>query len=895
MSKELRFYLTLNGQNVEVNPVYSDFKIEDSPEKESSVLRRKFNGNLTFYGADFILLMPIEKSVARCAPIPLLVEKLCNGNYVHFEEGIIILSNAKFDEDKCTIKAKITKDDEYFLVEQNENKEFNILAMGLTPRAINFNADGSSVTHRSCQNNAVFLTDNYIKKCDDVNSPEWSLNSLTITGSRGIYSINSDWIKTDTGGKLFTFMVPNASSSDNLPTTGDFAEEQTYHFEYLGHGAYVSIDRFLRFDEVLIKLAAEFNLTIQSDFFQINPEVPSLINYVTGQPSLILDLLLAQVSDVQQPQSPEQAIKAIITWDKLFADLRTIFQVEYIIKAGILIIEHQSAFKNGELLDLTATEKFRKWVRGKGQYSYDTDKQPSSETWKMKNMGTLPDSKGMPITYNNGCTLADRATKTKEYKTEILCTDLYAVLAGDTRVNSDGVITSSSDFSNEAILLIAAKKNPDNATYSMLTEPGILTPYAEPNNTLSVAHLQDKYFRHNRSYRFGFLNNELVTFKSSIKAKIGDPFRIPMCCTDDIDLEGQIKTFLGTGEIQKAIYTLKDNMIELTVGYASDEFDDEGSQAPLANNDSVETKEEKTVTIDILSNDSNVGNSTIVITKQPLNGTILIVNQKIDYKPDVDFVGVDEFKYKLDKNGSVSNEATVKITVTALPLPQKDQGSAVVSDDHYEVALSTPLIVNSINGVLANDTFLDRRGNVVYNDQRVSDYDHITESGGTVNMQPDGSFIYNPPVGYNGIDTFTYVVYFPGFDDNVYSMYQRAKVKIKVGEPVTPNYAFVHIINGRNDGRYTRYGDVVCNVYYDQDRYFPKVVNSITVNYRIIEKHRGENDQVFPGAVTVNNTSEVLIQANRLVGISVPGGEGPSGGFYTIIETLIGDGYIPLI
>ena len=77
-------------------------------------------------------------------------------------------------------------------------------------------------------------------------------------------------------------------------------------------------------------------------------------------------------------------------------------------------------------------------------------------------------------------------------------------------------------------------------------------------------------------------------------------------------------------------------------------------------------------------------------------------------------------------------------------------GSAPVAvNDAYTTNQDTTLTVNSVNGVLANDT---------PNGGTVTSFDATSTQNGTVNVNGNGSFTYTPPGSYVGPDTFTYTV-----------------------------------------------------------------------------------------------------------------------------------------
>jgi len=106
------------------------------------------------------------------------------------------------------------------------------------------------------------------------------------------------------------------------------------------------------------------------------------------------------------------------------------------------------------------------------------------------------------------------------------------------------------------------------------------------------------------------------------------------------------------------------------------------------------------------------------------------------YEPDLDWVGIDNFSYKLVANGTPYNTATVSIMVSG------------AVDDNYQTDQDSQLRVNTTNGVLKNDVF----------DTSIGHFTDIrTPPGhGTLDFNYDGSFTYDPDAGWSGVDVFEY-------------------------------------------------------------------------------------------------------------------------------------------
>ena len=118
-------------------------------------------------------------------------------------------------------------------------------------------------------------------------------------------------------------------------------------------------------------------------------------------------------------------------------------------------------------------------------------------------------------------------------------------------------------------------------------------------------------------------------------------------------------------------------------------------------------------------------------------------------------------------DGALTDTATVTVTVAGVPDPP------VAVDDSYAATKNTQLSKNAATGVLFNDTDPDG------DDLTVSASDATSAEGGTVAVAVDGSFTYDPPTDYTGIDTFDYTVTDGGMTDT-------ATVTITVSAPPPP-------------------------------------------------------------------------------------------------------------
>ena len=171
--------------------------------------------------------------------------------------------------------------------------------------------------------------------------------------------------------------------------------------------------------------------------------------------------------------------------------------------------------------------------------------------------------------------------------------------------------------------------------------------------------------------------------------------------------------------------------------------------APVASDDTYSTSEDVSLTLaapGVLANDTDADSDTLLVSSptDPPNGSVqLKPNGGLIYTPDANYSGTDTFTYTVSDGSPITDTGQVTITVAAVNDPP------VAGDNFYAATEDVPLTV-AAPGVLANDT--DQEGSGLTAGS-ASD-----PPGGSVVLDPNGSFTYTPDADFAGTDTFTYVV-----------------------------------------------------------------------------------------------------------------------------------------
>lgn len=177
------------------------------------------------------------------------------------------------------------------------------------------------------------------------------------------------------------------------------------------------------------------------------------------------------------------------------------------------------------------------------------------------------------------------------------------------------------------------------------------------------------------------------------------------------------------------------------------------NDAPIAVNDFSTTLEDTPVTINVLDNDYENDASdlllpeTVTVVTQPTLGVATVLSGAIEYSPNLDSQGTDQFTYTItDASGATSLPATVTVSIDGL----NDRPSAL--DDLVITPEDQAVTFNP----LSNDT--DADGTIDVTSLTVL----LAPAHGQLEILEDGSVTYSPDADYNeteqGTDQFTYFV-----------------------------------------------------------------------------------------------------------------------------------------
>ena len=122
---------------------------------------------------------------------------------------------------------------------------------------------------------------------------------------------------------------------------------------------------------------------------------------------------------------------------------------------------------------------------------------------------------------------------------------------------------------------------------------------------------------------------------------------------------------------------------------------------------------------------------------------VLNADGSFTYTPPANYLGADTFTFTIVDGQGLTGTGTVTINIV-------DPNAPVANPDVYGTRRGNSKTI-ATPGLLANDT----GGTSVLS---IVPENKATTQGGTVTINGDGSFTYNPPAGFIGVDTFTYTL-----------------------------------------------------------------------------------------------------------------------------------------
>lgn len=784
MRNKYRYFITDQlFTNEEVFPIGESGLKEDYTPYGGYIadFKHEIKGNLTFIDETFNHFYSLETSNLRCKDITIVIQKYCGTTWSDYYSGVLSLSKAEWDWEKCRVSMPISSMDDYYCYNNKKGTEIDLMPIVPNRVVAKLIAPNTTLEYINYSTTSIKTPFEYWGGTGNPSTQGWTLwkhiyyidgtvhhnDTYWVREKRIEPCANPDlvapWILTATAcpgtGKTYvrkaTVYNPQiVQYYDSVGVVNDYSKT----FTILGAAtdtAILNVDNGMLFREVLPAIANICGLTVVSDFFQINPENPSANNPITQEISKTSNLIVYQKSDVKRPRDLNNASKCIVKPGDFIDRICGIFNLRYQIDGSTFRIEHFSFFQQGVGLDLTLL-KYAKWVFKKHRYNYDSNEMPRIERFRYSEFTQSSDFEESVISYENNCASREEDGDVK-MEVDGITTDLLLCL------NNPGIDSKVVD--DAGIFLMATEEV--GGEYHLITESGVRYPIA-PNNSLAWDQLVRDYHKWNRPFKTGKVNNTETTFNLVRPTKKGQILTIPLGCEDVFSPFDKVKTVLGDGYVKQSSLDLSQNALSLTLAYSADD-NLTINQPPVANPDSTETFKNVTADINVMANDSDpdgIGTITLLeIVTPPGQGTATVLpDKRVRYVPNTDYIGYDSFYYRIkDDAGNYSNTALCVIQILD-PTP-------IAVNDSYKIVKGTS---KTFASVLNND-FKGEGATLM-----LVVANSATALGQPLTMSTDGTFNYTAPATA-GFDSFTYTL------RNDLSIEATGTVNIEIIEPPVAN------------------------------------------------------------------------------------------------------------
>jgi DNA/RNA endonuclease G (NUC1) len=211
------------------------------------------------------------------------------------------------------------------------------------------------------------------------------------------------------------------------------------------------------------------------------------------------------------------------------------------------------------------------------------------------------------------------------------------------------------------------------------------------------------------------------------------------------------KMYLATVDQVEALtgYNFFSNVPENIQNVIEARLDEANDTDPVANAQSATTAEDTAKQITLTASDFNVNNVlTYTVVTPPAHGSLTGTGSNLNYLPDPDYFGPDNFTFKVNDGAKDSNAALVSINVTAV------NDSPVAVNDSKSASEDTPLSF-SADDLLVNDTA--GPANESSQTLTVTSVTTTPDTHGTATLSA-GQVTYTPAANYNGPASFDYQV-----------------------------------------------------------------------------------------------------------------------------------------
>lgn len=400
--------------------------------------------------------------------------------------------------------------------------------------------------------------------------------------------------------------------------------------------------------------------SVTSDFFGWNSSNPG---YTIGHNQLLKNQAFFQKSDIVRVTTPGYAPSSILMMsiEEAINNLCNLYNLQYTIDAiGNFRIEHVSWFTRGTGLDITAP-RYAKEIAGTRRYSFDELKIYRVEKFTAEQSVNL-DFVGYPIEYDNALIQNIRgndnyqAPATTSGTSDTLERRVTWIVDIDAVYGNIGKSQASKPYTDQDLsgtVLLALTSSGDIEKINNLLETsyaGGTTPTQRRNNVNSWAILHDDYWKHDRLFSEGKMNNIQQDFVSLQRIKKRKTITVKICCDESLNVEDYVTTEDGLALIKRAEFDPYRETVTLDLVYT--DTANLALNAPTANPDVYSVNVSETLDTSaagkpsVLANDIGVVSVISEAKSTILGGSLnLGSNGHFTYIPPPGIIATDFFEY----------------------------------------------------------------------------------------------------------------------------------------------------------------------------------------------------------------------------------------------------------
>jgi len=586
MGTKRKFVVSYLGVEREVFPSNDNvLEYKWKKQKDSLNYDKELNTKLKFINNakvnifDYNYFYGFERdSSLRCSELNLKIYRYCNKKYELEFEGIVPLNSGEWDLDRCTVLLQATNSTSIYdkineFKDETKNPITNYMEVGTSGSLYNefylYTIIGSDV---------VFLEVEYL------NFASYTYTVRTKPVNPAFQDYPFQFFRMLCDGVCRELLVNTGRSITDIMLRSDF-------FDWNAPGTTPGY-----FPSSTPPIPPGTTFPAGKPYVDLYLPLTPGINYVTGQTNKLTHLLYMPKSNANDVSAGEweQPISSSTFADSqnkiTFKDLEkiwaTMFNAYWMIHPdGSIRVEHVSWFiNNSTLYDATSLTNFP-YNNAKNKYNYSKIDLPKIEIFNFsQNRDILNGAIIEPyandynkIEYSGVCVnnSDESGTQEKQYSIPLVVTDIAGL---------DSSNTNPGIYDNKGFMLIDASLSAPysvnynigggywtgnvNATCNIETLIGVPSITTYENGHLQWANLIRRYLLDRRVLTSGDNGPDTISFTGrTIKSKTQKEILIQNCC-DDIDfnpVQALVKTELGDGEIDEAIYNTQTDLITLTL------------------------------------------------------------------------------------------------------------------------------------------------------------------------------------------------------------------------------------------------------------------------------------------------------------------------------------------